>query len=589
MGDDLKKLTEDIEDFTVETDYKLGDLATGPVPDPADPAVPPAEPVAPAEPAEPTEPAEPAEPAEPQEPADPAQPAEPSKPAEHQEAPQSPSKPAAAPAPAVASPPPALPLPDKLEIPRRSLADLDEDGNPIDPKKALEEFKRSQGLGSAQSAFEISSSAAARAGAAVAIAAPPASRTATKPLDAGSEAPRAEMLKLHRPDFGPEEEAAVLGVLRSGWLTKGPRVVEFEQAFARRVSAPAALGLNSCTAALHTALMAAGVRPGDEVIVPAMTFAASANVVVHCGATPVFCDVHEDTHCIDAAHAASLVNARTRALIPVHFAGIPCDMNPVWELAHKSNLFVLEDCAHAVETEYRGQPVGAMRRADAPGGGSRFAAYSFYATKNLITGEGGMLTCSDPADLERARVVSLHGMSVDAWKRYAGADGEKGGGDFKLYDIVAAGYKYNMFELQAALGLVQLAKIDANWQRRRALVQRYDAALAEAFPGGEFSGLSYPDYGKSAHHLYIARTSAELAPRRDGIIRGLRARNVEAYVHYICLTGTQFYRENYSTSPKQTPVAAGLAQRSITLPLYPTMRPEDVDYVVAMLRQALAA
>ncbi|MCC7476998.1 DegT/DnrJ/EryC1/StrS family aminotransferase [bacterium] len=577
MGDDLKKLTEDLEDFSVETDYKLGDLASGPVPDP-DSARQAAEDEAAEKPAPSDDEAESAPKAEPAEPAAPE--------AQQPQAPQPAAPAQAAPPVPVAPAPPAKPvqLPDKLEIPRRSMADLDEDGNPIDPKKALEEFKRQQGMGSARSGFE-SSAAGPGAAAAVAVAAPPQSRPLAAESAAGAQAARGEMLKLHRPDFGPDEEAAVLSVLRSGWLTKGPCVVDFERAFAQRVGAPAALGLNSCTAALHTALMAAGVRPGDEVIVPAMTFAASANVVVHCGATPVFCDVHADTHCFDAAHAASLVNARTRALIPVHFAGIPCDMQPIWELAHKNNLFVLEDCAHAVETEYLGKPVGAMRRDDAPGGGSRFGAYSFYATKNLITGEGGMLTCADPADMERARVVSLHGMSVDAWKRYAGADGSSG--DFKLYDIVAAGYKYNMFELQAALGLVQLAKLDANWQRRRALVARYDKLLAEAFPGGEFSGLSYPEYGRSAHHLYIARLSEELAGRRDNVIRGLRARNVEAYVHYICLTGTQFYRENFSTSPKQTPVAASLGQRSITLPLYPTMRPEDVDFVVEMLKQAL--
>lgn len=396
----------------------------------------------------------------------------------------------------------------------------------------------------------------------------------SKPLRARRES----LLKLHQPDFGTAEEAAVLEVLRSGWLTKGPRTAQFERDFAARVAAPHALGLNSATAALHTALLAAHVGPGDEVIVPAMTFAATANVVLHCGATPVFCDVDPATHCIDATHAASLVTARTRSVIPVHFAGIPCDMQPLWELAEQHGLFILEDCAHAIETEYRGLPVGAARRADAPGGGSRFAAYSFYATKNLICGEGGMLTCAEAADLERSRIVSLHGMSSDAWRRYSG-DG------FRLYDIVEPGFKYNMFELQAALGLVQLAKLDSNWEKRRALVEHYDALIADAFPAGEVATLRYPADGKSAHHLYIVKVDAAL---RNAVIERLLERNVQAYVHYICLSGTTLYRERCGSNPDATPNARDIGVCSITLPLFPTMTHSDVEYVVEALRESLA-
>jgi dTDP-4-amino-4,6-dideoxygalactose transaminase len=392
---------------------------------------------------------------------------------------------------------------------------------------------------------------------------------------------RGELLKLHHADIGPEEEAAVLEALRSGWLTKGPRTREFEQAFAARVQAPQALGVNSCTAALHLGLLAAGIGPGDEVIVPALTFAASSNVVVHCGATPVFCDVLPETHVIDPAHAAGLVTPHTRAIIPVHFGGAPCDMAPVWETAGRHGLFVLEDCAHAIEAEYRGYPVGVARRADGLPG-SRFAAYSFYATKNLITAEGGMLTCGAADDLERAQVLGLHGMSANAWKRYSGQG-------FSLYDITAAGFKYNMFDLQAALGLVQLRKLDANWAQRHARVLQYEALIAAAFPGGEITPQSLPAYGKSAHHVFIVRVAPHLAPRRNRVIEELLKLNVQAYVHYICLTGTQFYREHYGTALTQTPVAASLAERSITLPLFPGMLAGDVEYAVAMLRRALAA
>jgi dTDP-4-amino-4,6-dideoxygalactose transaminase len=419
---------------------------------------------------------------------------------------------------------------------------------------------------------------------------------------------RDELLKLHRTDFGPEEEAEVLAALRSGWVTKGPRTAEFQERFAARVAAPQALGLNSCTAALHTALLAAGIGPGDEVIVPALTFAASANVVVHCGATPVFADVLPDTHCIDPAHAASLITPRTRAITPVHFGGMPCALDALYALADRHGLFLLDDCAHAIETEWRGTAVGVAS-------GSRFAAYSFYATKNLSTGEGGMLTFRDAADVAPAQVASLHGMSADAWKRYSGQG-------FKLYDIVAAGFKYNMFDLQAALGLVQLGKLDANWQRRRARAEQYAALLADV-PGVSLP--QCPAEGKHAHHLLLVRLDPEWlaaadrqsavrgpqsavdhgapfvdadngrrtadgpnsSPPRDAVIHALRARNVEAYVHYIALTGTQFYRERYGADVAQTPVAHSLARRSITLPLFPTMTEEDVQYVVAMLKESM--
>lgn len=402
------------------------------------------------------------------------------------------------------------------------------------------------------------------------------------------------LLKLHEADFGPEEEAAVVEVLRSGWLTRGPRTAEFERAFAARVRGNHMLGTNSCTAALHLGLLAAGIGPGDEVIVPALTFAASANVVVHCGARPVFADVLPDTHTIDPEHVARLITSRTRAIIPVHFAGIPAELDALAELAERHDLFLLEDCAHAVEAEYRGRPVGVGGL-----GPTRFAAYSFYTTKNLITGEGGMLACRAAADRERAAVLGLHGMSADAWQRYSGA----GGGGFNLYDVVAAGYKYNMFELQAALGLVQLAKLDANWQLRRERVTQYDARMAET---AGVTPLRYPQHVKPAHHLYIVRLDPELldtrppakaageaglqaSPVRDAVIRELRARQVEAYLHYICLPETTFYAREYGTRGSDTPVALDLSRRSITLPLYPRMEAADVEYVATALAQALQA
>ena len=390
---------------------------------------------------------------------------------------------------------------------------------------------------------------------------------------------RAELLRLHRHDFGPAEEAAVLEVLRSGWLTRGPRTQQFEQDFASRVDAPYALGLNSCTAALHLALLCGGVGPGDEVIVPALTFAATANTVVHCGATPVFADVLPASQCMDPASVKRLITNRTKAIVPVHYGGMACDMPALQQLAGEHGLFIVEDCAHAVETRLAdGRPVGV---AD----GSRFAAYSFYATKNLITAEGGMLCCRDEADLEQARVIGLHGMSRNAWKRYSGEG-------FMLYDIEAAGFKYNMFDMQAALGLVQLSKLDENHRRRSELAARYAERLAVE------SRIEIPQAPQDtlhAHHLMAVRLTEEFCAGlalpvfdlRNTVIGGLREEMVESYVHYITLPGTRFYRENFDTSSDDCPRAAGISERVISLPLYPGMLPEDVDYCCGKLTEVL--
>ncbi|MEZ5337164.1 MAG: DegT/DnrJ/EryC1/StrS family aminotransferase [bacterium] len=390
---------------------------------------------------------------------------------------------------------------------------------------------------------------------------------------------RGELLRLHRHDLGPAEQAAVLEVLQSSWLTRGPRTQDFEQAFAARVQAPHALGLNSCTAALHLALLCGGVGPGDEVIVPALTFAATANTVVHCGASPVFADVLPDSQCIDPASVERLINGRTKAIVPVHYGGIACAMPALHELAERHGLFVSEDCAHAVETELNGRPVGVA-------GGSRFACYSFYATKNLITAEGGMLCCRDEADLERARVTGLHGMSRNAWKRYSGEG-------FQLYDIEAAGFKYNMFDIQAALGLVQLSKLDANHRRRTELAALY-ASLLAADPRIEIPQAD----PQSLHgqHLLVVRLSEDWAGSRSGlsrfearnaVINGLREELVESYVHYISLPGTRFYRERFGTQPTDCPVALSVSERVISLPFYPGMADGDVEYCCSMLRQVL--
>lgn len=375
------------------------------------------------------------------------------------------------------------------------------------------------------------------------------------------------MVKLHQADITQADRDAILAALDSGWLTRGPLTAQFEREFAARVQAPHALAVNSGTSALHLALLTAGIGLGDEVIVPALTFAATANVVVHCGAIPVFADVEPDTHCIDPNHVAALITPRTRAIMPVHFAGIPCEMTALRELAEQHGLFIVEDCAHAIEAEYDGTPMGVAT-------GSRFAAYSFYATKNITTGEGGMLCCRDAADLRRAQLLSQHGLSLNAWQRDAG---------IHEYDLLAAGHKYNMNDLQAALGLSQMERLETNWKHRWAICDLYDRLIDDAdltmWP------LVPPRHHKSAHHLYVVKMFEPSL--RDPLRAALLSRGIQTSVHYPCLTATTFYREHYMTDPTETPVAANAAQSSITLPLYPTMKDSDVERVVAALAEGV--
>src|SRR3990172_5481140 len=278
----------------------------------------------------------------------------------------------------------------------------------------------------------------------------------------GGKPVRADFLPFNRPALGPEEEKEIIETLRSGWLTTGARTRRFESDFAQFTGARHAIGVNSCTAALHLALVANGIGEGDEVITTPITFAATANVIVHTRARPIFVDVEADTLNVDAAQIGAKITRRTRAIIPVHLSGQPCAMDDILAIARKHNLAVIEDAAHAAESVYRGRKVGSIGDA---------TAFSFYATKNVTTGEGGMLTTDDDDLAERVRILSLHGISHDAWKRYTNEG-------YKHYEVLFPGYKYNMFDLQAALGLHQLAKVEKHWQARKALAEKYDRALA---------------------------------------------------------------------------------------------------------------
>jgi dTDP-4-amino-4,6-dideoxygalactose transaminase len=380
---------------------------------------------------------------------------------------------------------------------------------------------------------------------------------------------RAEFLPFSPPCVGEEEIAEVVDTLRSGWLSTGPKTRRFEEEFAAALGAPGVLALNSCTAALHTALVTAGVGAGDEVITTTYTFAASVNVIEHVGARPVLVDVEPDTLNIDPAAVEAALTERTRAILPVHFAGHPADMDPLRDMAGARGLLLLEDAAHALPASYRGERIGS---------GSNPAAFSFYATKNLATGEGGALTGA-PDFLESARVTSLHGMSRDAWKRY-----DRGGSWF--YEVLQPGYKYNMSDIMASLGLWQLRKLDGFQRRRREVVARY----TEAFAGhAAFELPTEREEVEHAWHLYVLRLRPEaLRIDRDAFIREMAERNIGTSVHFIPVHLHPYYRDRYGFSPGDFPEAYGAYQRAVSLPLHPGLSDAEVDSVTGAVLDVAA-
>ena len=385
----------------------------------------------------------------------------------------------------------------------------------------------------------------------------PAVKIGTQP------ARRADFLPFAPPTIGEEEIAEVVDTLRSNWITTGPKTKQFESDFAAYLRAPGALAMSSCTAALHTALVAAGIKPGDEVITTPMTFAASVNVIEHVGARPVLADVEPDTLNIDPKAVEAAVSPRTRAILAVHYAGHPADLDALWAIADARRCILVEDAAHALPARYRGRPIGGGPRGNP-------VAFSFYATKNLTTAEGGMLTAS-PEFLAQARIVGLHGMSRDAWKRY-----DKGGSWF--YEVLLPGFKYNMTDIQAALGLWQLRKLARFQERRAAIVARYHAAFVDE-PALELP-VARPEVDH-AWHLYVLRLRLEaLRIDRDRFIQELAARNIGTSVHFIPIHLHPFYRDRYDFSPLSFPVAFTNYERMLSLPLVPRLSDRDVDDVI---------
>jgi dTDP-4-amino-4,6-dideoxygalactose transaminase len=372
-------------------------------------------------------------------------------------------------------------------------------------------------------------------------------------------------LPYHRAMIGQEEIEAVVQVLQSGWLTTGPRVREFETAFARYTHATHAVALSSCTAALHLALAAIGIREGDEVILPTMTFAASGEVVLYFKARPILVDCQKDSFQIDPDQIENAITSRTRAILPVHFGGAPCDMNPILELARKHGLKVIEDAAHALPTHYKGRMVGSI---------GDITCFSFYATKTITTGEGGMITTENPEYAEKIRMLSLHGISKDAWKRYSGE------GSWR-YDILEVGYKYNLTDLQAALGLAQLIKCEAMLSRRAQIARCYDRVLQSL---DAFYVLPLPSDIEHAWHLYLLHVNpAALRIDRDRVIEELRLRGIGTSVHFIPLHLHPLYQSQLNYRRGQFPNSEARFARVISLPISAAMTDDDSTRVIEAL------
>jgi dTDP-4-amino-4,6-dideoxygalactose transaminase len=381
---------------------------------------------------------------------------------------------------------------------------------------------------------------------------------------------RDQFLPPFAPCLGDEEYEEVVDTLRSGWITMGPKTRRFEEAFAPYVEASHAVAVSSCTAGLHLALVAGQIGPGDEVITSPLTFCSTANVIVHQGAVPVLADVQPDTYNVDPQEIEKRITPRTKALIPVHLGGQPCDMDPIQALAEKHGLLVIEDAAHALGAEYKGCRIGAL---------SDVTVFSFYATKNLTTGEGGMI-CTEDEDLaEKLRVLRLHGISSDAWKRYS----DKG---TWYYEVQLPGYKYNMTDVQAALGLHQLAK----QERFQALREEYARIYTEAFAELPETVTPYvEEHVRHAWHLYAIRLDLErLTIDRGQFIEALRGENVGASVHFIPLHLHPFYQREYGFEKGDYPVAEKVYEGIVSLPLYPKMTRQDVDDVVEAVRKVVS-
>lgn len=380
---------------------------------------------------------------------------------------------------------------------------------------------------------------------------------------------RKEFLVFGSPLIEDPEIEEVEATLRSGWLGTGPRVARFEELFRSYKGSSAAIALNSCTAALHLSLLALELEPGDEVITTPMTFCATVNAIIHAGVTPIFADCRRDTMNIDPLEIEKKITPKTRAILPVHFAGRPCEMDAIMDIAGRHNLKVVEDCAHAIETEYHGKKAGTF---------GDLGCFSFYVTKNIVTGEGGMIITDNEEYADRIKVLALHGMSRDAWKRFS----DEG---YKHYQVVYPGFKYNMMDMQAAIGIHQIERVEKHWKRRAAIWQRYN----EAFKELPVESPKPPEPGtRHAYHLYTLLVDAESAGiSRDEFLAAMTAENIGIGVHYRSIPTHPYYQQTYKLRPEEYPNSHYIGERTVSLPLSPKLTDEDVEDVIRAVRKIM--
>ncbi len=380
---------------------------------------------------------------------------------------------------------------------------------------------------------------------------------------------RSNYLVFGQPLIEQPEIDEVLACMRSAWLGTGPKAAEFERRVAAYKGVPHAVGLNSCTAGLHLACVVLGLQPGDEVITTPMTFCATVNAIVHAGLVPVLADVDPVTMNIDPVAVQKKITKRTKALLPVHFAGRACDMDALMAIAKAHDLKVIEDCAHAIETEYRGHKAGAI---------GDLGCFSFYSTKNIVTGEGGMVLTRDERLARRVKMMGLHGMSADAWKRFTD-DG------YKHYDVEEIGFKYNMMDLQAAIGLHQITRIESYWQRRLVIWQRY---LRELEGLGLGLPAPWPANERHALHLFtILVDKGKCGLTRDEMLMKLHKQNIGTGVHYRSLPGMSVYQRKFGWKPSDFPHSQAIGDTTLSLPISAKLSDQDVTDVIAAIRQAL--
>jgi len=377
---------------------------------------------------------------------------------------------------------------------------------------------------------------------------------------------RNNFLVFGAPAIEDAEINELVDSMKTGWLGTGPKVARFEKDFALYKSAEFSAALNSCTAALHLSILAAGVKPGDEVITTPLTFCATVNAIIHAGAIPVLADIDPRTMNIDPEEVAKKITPRTRAVLPVHFAGRPCDMGRIMSMAGKYDLKVIEDCAHAIETEYKGGKAGTF---------GDFGCFSFYVTKNIVTGEGGMVLSKREEDIARIKILGLHGMSKDAWKRFSDTG-------YKHYRVVECGFKYNMMDLQAAIGIHQLKRIEPYWERRRDIWQRYNNAFADL-------PIILPAEAeiqtRHAYHLYtVLIDEQKTGISRDVFLSAMTARNIGVGVHYLSIPEHPYYQSAFGWEPEDYPHAMTIGRQTVSLPISAKLTDDDIEDVIGAVR-----